>query len=168
VCRRSDFEMMDTQSDLFSQATVPATLGGKAVDPVLPISDLKPSELARTLEDAEFNDIFVEVLPPGTTRFGDIIPYSWGTSMADIKDIIKAALEEPMYDWRTVDGLVRETSISRDVILQKIRELDADGVLLRSSLLDPSGQILITTKTHYSKSHNLIDRILSALSDKVR
>jgi hypothetical protein len=56
------------------------------------------------------------------------------------------ALEDPRYEWRTVEGLAEETGLPTDN-LRKIVE-DLNGEIVRSSIPDESGRALYTTRKH--------------------
>lgn len=78
---------------------------------------------------------------------------------------IVQALEDPRYEWRTIDGLALETSIPAATIREVLENLDEEVV--RSSIPDESGRSLFTTRRHYRQTHGLGARFLAALSDKV-
>jgi len=75
------------------------------------------------------------------------------------------ALEDPRYEWRTVEGLAEQTGLSATSLRQVLEELN--GEIIRSSVPDESGRALYTTRRHYRQTQGLGTRILSALSDKV-
>jgi len=75
------------------------------------------------------------------------------------------ALESPDYDWRTIEGVAVETKLP-DAQVRKIVE-DLGDRIVRSSIPDPVGRALYTTRDHYRKTHGLGSRILNALADKV-
>lgn len=81
---------------------------------------------------------------------------------------IIGALENPKYDWRTIEGIAEETGIDRDqvsLILQRIWSL---GNVVESSVPDKKGRPLFTTRKHYYERQTVINRVLSALSDRIR
>ncbi len=83
----------------------------------------------------------------------------------DRRNIVVSALEDPNYEWRTVEGVVEQTGLSASNVRQVLEELN--GEIIRSSIPDESGRNLYTTRKHYRETQGLGTRILSALSDKV-
>jgi hypothetical protein len=82
-----------------------------------------------------------------------------------LRAAVVRALEDPRYEWRTVEGLADETGLPADSLRQILEELN--GEIIRSSIPDESGRALYTTRKHYRQTQGLGTRILSALSDKV-
>ena len=83
----------------------------------------------------------------------------------ELKAVVVRALEDPRYEWRTIDGLAEQTGLPEANLRQALEELN--GEIIRSSALDESGRALYTTRKHYRQTQGLGTRILSALSDKV-
>jgi hypothetical protein len=83
----------------------------------------------------------------------------------DRRNIVVSALEDPHYEWRTVEGVAEQTGLSASNVRQVLEELN--GEIIRSSIPDESGRNLYTTRKHYRETQGLGTRILSALSDKV-
>ena len=81
------------------------------------------------------------------------------------RQLVTAALEDPRYDWRTIDGIAEETGISNAQIMAIVNE--AGNAIVRSSIPDEQGRSLYTTRKHYKDTHSLGARILDALADKV-
>lgn len=65
------------------------------------------------------------------------------------------ALEDPRWDWRTVDGVAQETGLSEDEVLEII-ESSPDEVL-RSRTPDNRGRALYTSRRHYAKRRGFLD-----------
>jgi hypothetical protein len=84
---------------------------------------------------------------------------------ANLRAAVIRALEDPRYEWRTVEGLAEQTGLSATNLRQILEELN--GEIIRSSVPDESGRALYTTRRHYRQTQGLGTRILSALSDKV-
>jgi hypothetical protein len=83
----------------------------------------------------------------------------------DRRNIVVRALEDPNYEWRTVEGVAEQTGIEEANVRETLEELN--GEIIRSSIPDESGRHLYTTRRHYRQTQGLGTRILSALSDKV-
>lgn len=83
---------------------------------------------------------------------------------ATLVSSVMRALEDPRYEWRTIEGVCQQTDLPPD----KVREiLESSSDIVRSSVPDELGRSLYTTRKHYRQTHGLGARFLSALSDKV-
>jgi hypothetical protein len=80
------------------------------------------------------------------------------------KQIVRA-LENPKYDWRTVDGISEETGIEPSKVASF---LNPNPMVVQSSVPDKSGRPLFTTRKHYNERQNIANRILSAFSDRIK
>lgn len=78
------------------------------------------------------------------------------------------ALENPKYDWRTIDGIAEETGIDSYQVSQILRFLPSAVDIVKSSIPDKQGRQLFTTRNHYNKTQNFASRFLSAFSDRIR
>ncbi len=78
---------------------------------------------------------------------------------------VHRALENPNYDWRTVEGISQETGIDPYQVVQILKFLPD---VVQSSAPDKSGRALFTTRTHYNKRQNIGNRILSIFSDRIK
>jgi hypothetical protein len=83
----------------------------------------------------------------------------------DRRNIVVRALEDPKYEWRTVEGVAEQTGLEESNVRETLEELN--GEIIRSSIPDESGRNLYTTRRHYRETQGLGTRILNALSDKV-
>lgn len=83
----------------------------------------------------------------------------------DLRKRIIDALEDPRYEWRTIDGVAEEIGVPPAQIREILEDLKQQ--IVRSSIPDESGRDLYTTRTYYRQTHGLGSRILNALSDKV-
>ncbi len=86
---------------------------------------------------------------------------------ADPVQAVLAALANPRYEWRTIEGIAGETHLSPERIAN-ILNTDLRDVVIRASATDKRGRALYTTRTRYKKTRTISSRILSALSDQVR
>ena len=71
---------------------------------------------------------------------------------------IMRALEDPRWDWRTVDGISRETGIPPAEIRGFLS--DSGRSVVRSVARDPQGRPLFTTRKRYREGHSLLERLL--------
>jgi hypothetical protein len=76
------------------------------------------------------------------------------------------ALENPKYNWRTIEGISEETGIDAHQVAQILQFLPNKIDLVRSR--DRLGRQLFTTRDHYYKTQNVLNRILSTFSDRIR
>lgn len=78
------------------------------------------------------------------------------------------ALENPKWDWRTIDGVSEETGIDPHQVALILAFLPNVVDIVQSSVPDKRGRALFTTRNHYNQRQNLANRILSAFSDRIR
>lgn len=81
-------------------------------------------------------------------------------------EIIIEALENPNYDWRTIEGIVKDTKLSLEKINDIIKILDKK--IIRSSIPDEKGHPLYTTRKHYKETHGIFSRIGNVVANQVR
>ena len=82
-----------------------------------------------------------------------------------LREIVVAALEDPRYDWRTLDGVSEQTGLLRAQVRRIVENLG--DLVVRSSIPDEEGRALYTTRKHYNSTHGVGARLLNALADKV-
>lgn len=75
------------------------------------------------------------------------------------------ALEDPRYDWRTVEGVAEQIGVDPSTVRAILKR--SEDKIVRSSVPDESGRSLYTTRRHYRQTNGLGTRILSALSDRI-
>ena len=63
------------------------------------------------------------------------------------KERVLAALANPRYSWRTVDGVGRETGLDSVQVLRIIEGMP--DLVMRSRIPDAQGRALYTTRAHY-------------------
>ena len=78
----------------------------------------------------------------------------------DVKAVVVKALEDPRWEWRTVDGIARETGVAEAQVLQ-ILESSPDEVI-RSRTSDAQGRALYTSRRHYTQKQSLFERFRSS------
>ena len=72
--------------------------------------------------------------------------------------LVLKALEDPDWDWRTVEGVAHSTGLPQ----QRVREvLESSAAVIRSSVHDKSGRPLYTTREHYKKRRSFFDSLRS-------
>ena len=82
-------------------------------------------------------------------------------------DKIRQALNNDNYDWRTIDGISKETGISANHI-ENVLETQLQDEVIRSSVRDAKGRTLYTARSRYKERRGLVGRFISALSDQVK
>jgi hypothetical protein len=85
-------------------------------------------------------------------------------SKQDRFKIIKA-LEDDRYVWRTIDGIVRDTGLSR-VTVENAVQWDDEIDAITASYRDEKGRLLYTTRKHYEKKRPFGWRVLGAIAGK--
>lgn len=73
------------------------------------------------------------------------------------KERVLAALANPGYSWRTIEGVSRETGIDSARVLQLIEGMP--DLVIRSKIPDASGRPLYTTRAYYKKTHSFMERL---------
>jgi hypothetical protein len=91
-------------------------------------------------------------------------PALWHTTSDS--SLVLDALRNPKYKWRTIDGIMRDTELSRERVETALAE--EKNTILRSSLPDRKGRALYTTADHYKAHSSVMSKVWSALSDQVR
>ena len=84
-----------------------------------------------------------------------------------VKKIIINALENKNYDWRTIDGIVRETALPAEEVRDMIKKLAEDGIVVRVPYTAENGTNIYTTRKHYHETIGLLGRLISALTDRI-
>jgi hypothetical protein len=80
-------------------------------------------------------------------------------------EMVIAALENPDYDWRTIEGIVNDTKLSPERVLHIIKTLESE--LIRSSIPDEKGRPLYTTRKHYSETHSVYNRFINVVGNRI-
>ena len=76
------------------------------------------------------------------------------------------ALEDPRFQWRTVNGVATDTKLSRGVVLEGLIKLINADVVIRSSVPSERGEGLFTTRDHYKHFASIPDRLSAALRNR--
>jgi hypothetical protein len=66
------------------------------------------------------------------------------TADADARDQVLRAVRDPRWDFRTVNGIARQTGLSEDVVADALGQLLSDGAVRRSDVPDRHGHSLFT------------------------
>ena len=73
------------------------------------------------------------------------------------RERVLAALANPRYSWRTVEGVSRDTGLDPGRVLQLIE--DMPDLVIRSRIPDARGRVLYATREHYKKMHSPVERL---------
>lgn len=76
-----------------------------------------------------------------------------------------AALEDPRFLWRTLDGLARQTGLAREEVLA-VLERRPDRVL-RARATTADGAALYTTREHYLRHASAGQKLAAALRNRL-
>ena len=77
----------------------------------------------------------------------------------DSKTQVIAALENRKWDWRTVEGIARDTELSEQQILEILEA--SPNEIIRSRIPDAQGRALYTTRRHYAQRRGILDKFRS-------
>ena len=75
-----------------------------------------------------------------------------------VAESIMSALENPQWEWRTVDGINRDTGIPPDEI--RIFLSHSGRWVVKAVARDRLGRALFTSRQRYRESHSLMERLL--------
>ena len=89
-----------------------------------------------------------------TTEDGRILTTEDGQVL--ITERIVSALSDVRYEWRTTDGVSRDTGVAADDVLQFIEA--RPDLFIRSRIPDKNGNALFATREHYRATHNVLER----------
>ena len=70
--------------------------------------------------------------------------------------LVIKALEDPNWDWRTVEGVAESTGLSEERV-QEV--LESSAAVIRSSVPDERGRPLYTTRKHYKNRRSFLDSL---------
>ncbi len=76
------------------------------------------------------------------------------------------ALENGRYKWRTVDGIASEVKESKTLVVETIKDLGRQGVVVRSSTPSTTGEALFTTRKHYQRTTSVTGRLIAAFKNR--
>lgn len=77
---------------------------------------------------------------------------------------VRAALENPKYKWRTINGVAKEAGIDEVTARRVITDLGEQVV--RSSIPSKTGEELYTTRRHYRQSEGFLVRMVAILRNR--
>lgn len=83
---------------------------------------------------------------------------------ADQKRKVVKALENDQFEWRTLQGLAKETGLATSDVNSILHELGEQVV----RTLKKDGEPLFTTREHYTKTATPTRRFFSALSGSLK
>lgn len=86
--------------------------------------------------------------------------------MEDLKEKVITALENPDFDWRTLQGISKEIGIAQEKIKEIISQLDE--LIVQSSIPDKDGNDLYTTRKHYNETQSFFKRSINAASGSIK
>jgi hypothetical protein len=87
--------------------------------------------------------------------------------LSDSAQRVFAALENPKYHWRTLTGIAAETGIDAGEIAKVLYSPALADQIIRATVPTRDGQPLFTTRRHYYRNQSFLNRLFTALSDRV-
>ena len=79
---------------------------------------------------------------------------------------VRLALEDYRFKWRTIEGVAQQTQLPVPQVLEAIRALISDGVVIRSGIPSADGRDLYATRVHYKRFSTFGDRIAAAFRNR--
>jgi hypothetical protein len=79
--------------------------------------------------------------------------------------LVISALEDPRYEWRSLEGLSEQTGLAQAQVERIIKDMEDE--IVRSSVPDEKGRSLYTTRQHYHATHGIGARLVDALAGRV-
>jgi hypothetical protein len=76
--------------------------------------------------------------------------------MESNKQKVLRALENPEWEWRTVTGVAAETGLDPEEVVGILEE--SPDEVIRSEVPDARGRPLYTTRRHYRRTQNVLNR----------
>jgi hypothetical protein len=101
-------------------------------------------------------------------------PFDDNVSEETVEKVV-SALENKKYDWRTIDGIMRDTNLSRIEVENVLNKLDNENRLVQSrsssdkrcSNSENRNEPIFTTRNYYNKSRGILEQIKSSWADAV-
>jgi DNA-binding MarR family transcriptional regulator len=82
------------------------------------------------------------------------------------RDVINA-LENQNYNWRSINGIVRETHLPKGEICDMITQLIKDGLVIRAPYRNKKGHRLYTIRKHYCQTIGPVRRLISTITNRI-
>jgi hypothetical protein len=123
----------------------------------LPVEKEESGDIMASLEKSTENK---EAQPLAT-------PFRVPATTTTLAELVTDALNNPKYEWRTVEGIAKEASLPMGDVSYTL-ERDLSDEVVRSSIPDERGRSLYMTRDRYNRRRTLVNRILSVLSDEIR
>ncbi len=90
-----------------------------------------------------------------------------GKSEEEIRSEVIKALENKNFDWRSIDGIVRETHLPKEEVSDMIKQLIKEGLVVRAPYLDKKSNRIYTTRKHYHETVGFVGRLISAMTNRI-
>ena len=81
----------------------------------------------------------------------------------DVKDVFDT-LDNPKYEWRTIEGISKETGIDPQIVRKVIRA--KGGKIIKSAYLSDSGRELYTTQHKFKRASSLVKKMIGAIKSR--
>lgn len=86
----------------------------------------------------------------------------------EVRQAVIDALEDPMYNWRTVPAIASELGLEVEAVEETLRGLSTakPRILVRSSRKSATGEALYTTVRHYKERIPVGRRVVAAFQNR--
>jgi transcription initiation factor IIE alpha subunit len=88
-----------------------------------------------------------------------------GITRDNVKRVIDE-LENAVYKYRTVQGIASATGLEQKTVKRIIDWLGDEGVVMQSSVDDPDGNALYTTRSHFRQKSSFWERLRASLRNR--
>ena len=78
-------------------------------------------------------------------------------------EIVKKALQNPQYEWRTIEGISLETGLRADEVLAV---LDSLPEVVRSRRVNQDGEPIYSTRERFRETASITDKIFGSLTNR--
>jgi len=82
-------------------------------------------------------------------------------------DRVLRALNNPQYDWRTVDGIAKEAGLEVAEVMSILRQLAAQNLVVKSALPSKEGLELYTSRAKFHERASIADKLLGSLMNRI-
>jgi hypothetical protein len=77
------------------------------------------------------------------------------------------ALNDPNYEWRTIDGVSREAHLTIEEAIEILGELRAEGMVIQSNSPSDGSKYLFITRDKFNQRSTLGEKILGAVRNRI-
>lgn len=116
-----------------------------------------------------FKETFTGLRQQFVERVGNLQSSIPNAPLSPEAKVVISVLEDPTRSmWKTEDDIAEVTGLDRYDVHVIVISQPLEKIVVRSSRVDEQGRDLFTTRQHYNQRERLSNRLLSALSDRIR